>query len=130
MAKVTREAGNRGGSARAVLHKEGGDQVGGRDGRFRKQPPDSGGTAEAATSDGDGKLGTQGNWIISPPEMKMKIKIKGVRAPNVLRFCRDAGPASKRPQRPGALQNCPAQGIWFQFSIFLLFSADGRGEAF
>jgi hypothetical protein len=73
---MAREAGNRRGLTGAVLNKEGGDQVGRGDGRFRKQPPDSGGTAEAAASNRDGKLGTQGNSIISPPEMKMKIKIK------------------------------------------------------
>ena len=77
MAKVTREAGDRGGSYRAVFHKEWGDQVGRGDGRFRKKPSDSRGTAEAATSNWDGKLGAQGIGNISPPEIKMKIKIKG-----------------------------------------------------
>ena len=47
------------------------------DGRFRKQPTDPGGTAEAATSNWDGKLGAQGNGIISVAEIKMKIKIRG-----------------------------------------------------
>jgi hypothetical protein len=50
--------------------------VGRGDGDFGKQATDSGGTAEAAASNRDGKLGTQGDSIISPPEMKMKIKIK------------------------------------------------------
>jgi hypothetical protein len=76
MTKMSGKTGDRGGGAGTVFHKEGGNQVGRGDGRFRKQPPDSGGTAEAAASNRDGKLGTQGNSIISPPEMKMKIKIK------------------------------------------------------
>ena len=93
MAKVTREAGDRGGGTRAVLHKEGGDQVGRGDGRFRKQPPDSGGKAEAAWSDINIELTAQGvrlglrlglrefrEHILSEGEIKMKIKIKGLTA--------------------------------------------------
>jgi hypothetical protein len=76
MTKMSGKTGDRGGGARAVLHEERGNQVGRGDGDFGKQATDSGGTAEAAASNRDGKLGTQGNSIISPPEMKMKIKIK------------------------------------------------------
>ena len=63
MAKVTREAGDGGGSARAVFHKEGGDQVGRGDGRFRKQPTDSRGTPEAAISNWNVELTDQSERI-------------------------------------------------------------------
>ena len=90
MPKVTRKAGDRGGGTRAVLHKEGGDQVGRGDGRFRKQPTDSGGTANSSWSDWNVELADQGvrlglrlglrefrEYILSEGEIKMKIKIKG-----------------------------------------------------
>ena len=60
MAKVAREAGDRSWGARAVLHKEGGDQVGRGDGRLRKQPTDSGGTANSSWSDMNIELTAQG----------------------------------------------------------------------
>ena len=89
MAKVTGEAGDRSGSTRAVFHKEGGDQVGRGDGRFRKQLTDSRGTANSSWSDMNIELTAQGvrlglrlglrevrEHILSEGEIKMKIKIR------------------------------------------------------
>ncbi len=58
------QAGDWGGLTGSIFHKERGNEVGGGDCRFRKKAANAGGPAEAAASDGDGKLGTQGNRMI------------------------------------------------------------------
>jgi len=63
--KMAGEAGDRGGCARAVFNEKRSDEVGSGDGGLGKQTADAGGTAEAATSDWNGKLGAQGKEIIS-----------------------------------------------------------------
>ncbi|MEY2852495.1 MAG: hypothetical protein RL549_1194 [Verrucomicrobiota bacterium] len=60
MTEMSGKTGDRGGGAGTVFHKEGGNQVGQGDGRFRKQPPDSWGTANSSWSDMNIELTAQG----------------------------------------------------------------------